>query len=426
MSIELALLSEVLPQQPPKGLMTSNDTKKQHPLDVGRTRPTVPNAYQQRVAQLLTARTQAKIQPILDACADPLVFVDRDGWVGFVNAAACRLLHCQSDDLIGQDAGEFLNYSHADGTPYSAAECPITAALQSGRHSRIDHVLFCRTDGYPVPVTCATRPILEEGRVTGAVISFRDISDRLVLKADYAKKLTEAQQLVTAHSESLVHVSHEIRTSLNAVLGLAQLGIAGAEADRDRQTFSHILEASHFLLEILNNVLDLAKMEAGKLSVHRDPFQPHTLIDQIATQMAVQAEAKGITLRVEKDPNLPETCIGDDVRLRQVLVNLVNNAMKFTSRGTVTLSAGWEETSVLVLRVRDTGIGIAEIDSARLFVRFEQADDATQRHFGGTGLGLAIVRQLVDLMGGEVRVNSRVGEGSTFEVRIPRSNITEP
>ncbi len=424
MSTDPARFDKVLAEPPTKGyrgLLPLREPQKQPTPETDQALPLAPSTYRQRIEALLTVRARTSVQSILDACADPHVCVNNEGWFTLVNAAACRLLRCQTEELIGQNAREILNYSHPDGTPYSAAECPITAALHSGRQSQIDRVTFWRTDGYPLSVTCTTRPIVEGGRVVGAVVGFRDISDRLATEASQAKDLTEAQLLAKAHSESLAYVSHEIRTSLNAVLGLASFGAETTAEATTRETFAHIMDAGQVLLDILNNVLDLAKIEVGKLSISRVSFNPAWLVERAAELISAQVSAKGLTLRAEKDQHLPTTYLGDDSRLLQVLSNLLNNAVKFTSNGTITLWAGWENG--LVLRVSDTGIGIAETQIARLFLPFEQASDLTQRYFGGSGLGLTITKKLVDMMGGEIRVQSSLGQGSTFEIRLPPTPV---
>jgi len=258
----------------------------------------------------------------------------------------------------------------------------------------------------------------EGGKVVGAVISFRDISLHLASEAAHARILAEAQQREKIRSESLAHMSHEIRTPINTVLGLAKLGMHETEGNKTHEILTHIAEAGQILLDTVNSVLDLAKIEAGKLRIQRIPFDLPDVIDRVVDLTAAHAHAKGLTLLIEEDPNLPTLYVGDDLRLSQVLVNLLGNAIKFTSYGTVTLWAGREEKT-LVLRVTDTGIGMTEDQMTRLFTPFEQADDSIFQRFGGTGLGLTITKKLIDLMEGEIRVQSGLGQGSAFEVRLP-------
>jgi len=208
-------------------------------------------------------------------------------------------------------------------------------------------------------------------------------------------------------------MSHEIRTPMNAVLGLAQVGLRESEKRKSWETFTRILDSGQLLLGIVNDILDFSKIEAGRLSLEKRLFSPGDVIDQAVNLVASRAYAKGLAFRLEEPADLPELCSGDDLRIVQVLVNLLSNAIKFTRQGRVTLSA-WREGQELCFRVADTGIGMNPAQLARLFKPFEQADYSTSRLFGGTGLGLAISKRLVDLMGGEIGVESLVGAGSTF------------
>ena len=426
MSIDPAWFDQELISRPTKsyvGLLTHQEPPQHHLTDGSWTQQGL-SVRQQRLDTLLAIRTaelkatETRMQLTIDACPDPLAGVDATGRFTFINPAACDLLNYQAEMLIGRRARGVLHYSHPNGTPYSAAECPITAALRHGRPSRIDQLTFRHADGHPLPVACAVRPMQEGGKVVGAVISFRDISVHLASEAAHARILAEAQQREKIRSESLAHMSHEIRTPINTVLGLAKLGMHETEGNKTHEILTHIAEAGQILLDTVNSVLDLAKIEAGKLRIQRIPFDLPDVIDRVVDLTAAHAHAKGLTLLIEEDPNLPTLYVGDDLRLSQVLVNLLGNAIKFTSYGTVTLWAGREEKT-LVLRVTDTGIGMTEDQMTRLFTPFEQADDSIFQRFGGTGLGLTITKKLIDLMEGEIRVQSGLGQGSAFEVRLP-------
>ncbi|CAK0767311.1 hypothetical protein CCP3SC5AM1_40042 [Gammaproteobacteria bacterium] len=379
----------------------------------------------QHLDALLTIRTgelkafESRIWSILNACAVALAEVDVTGRFTFVNSLACQLLNYKLEALIGHDACEILQCSHPDGTPYSVTECPIITSLHHNLCNHIDHAIFRRATGDVFPVTCVIQPMVEKEKVVGAVINFWDISDRLINETNHVKSIAQAQQQTKLQINSLTqHLSHEIRNPLNTVLGLSQLGRQEATEHKTREIFDHIMEASRTLLDITNSILDLGRIEAGKFRLNHIPFEPKKLIDRAINIASIQASAKGLLLRMEESSTLPEFCIGDDVRLFQILVNLLGNAVKFTSCGTVTLWAEWEK-EVLTLRVTDTGIGMTEEEIMRLFVPFEQANDSTYHRFGGTGLGLFITRKLLDLMEGDIQVCSHPGHGSIFEVKIP-------
>ena len=228
---------------------------------------------------------------------------------------------------------------------------------------------------------------------------------------------TEAERLARVRSEFLANMSHEIRTPLNAILGLAQLGQLGSSGRRAEQHFVRIIESGQHLLAIINDILDYSKIEAGKLSVERIGFDPGHVIDSAVTLTAERAFSSGLDFRVIEEP-LPIHCEGDPLRLSQVLVNLLGNAIKFTECGSITLDAR-VENDMLRLQISDTGIGMSPEQIGRLFQPFEQADGSTTRRFGGTGLGLSISARIVEAMSGSIQVHSTPGAGSTFTVRIP-------
>jgi signal transduction histidine kinase/CheY-like chemotaxis protein len=227
----------------------------------------------------------------------------------------------------------------------------------------------------------------------------------------------EAERMARARSEFVANMSHEIRTPLNAILGLAQLGRRVSAGRQVEQQFTRIFESGQHLLGIVNDVLDSAKIEAGKLTVEQIAIDPGQVIDSAVTLSAERAFARGLDFRV-REGRLPTRCQGDPLRLSQVIVNLLGNAIKFTERGSVTLEAH-ADADTLHLSVSDTGIGMRPEQIERLFEPFEQADSSTTRRFGGTGLGLSISAHLVRAMGGRIEVSSRPGAGTTFFVRLP-------
>jgi signal transduction histidine kinase/FixJ family two-component response regulator/HPt (histidine-containing phosphotransfer) domain-containing protein len=228
---------------------------------------------------------------------------------------------------------------------------------------------------------------------------------------------TEAERLARVRSEFLANMSHEIRTPLNAILGLAQLGQRSSSGRQAEHQFVRIIESGQHLLALINDILDCSKIEAGKLSVERIGFDPGKVIDSAVTLTAERAFTSGLRFEINEQ-SLPVHCEGDPLRLSQVLVNLLGNAIKFTASGSVSLDAK-VDGNLLQLQISDTGIGMSVEQIGRLFRPFEQADGSTTRRFGGTGLGLSISARIVAAMGGEIQVSSTPGVGSTFSVRIP-------
>ena len=247
----------------------------------------------------------------------------------------------------------------------------------------------------------------------------KDITREETLKADLITKAEEARAALDAKRQFVAMMSHEVRTPLTGVLGMIDLVIDTPLTDEQRSMLMRSRESSVALLTIINDILDFSKIEARKLDLESRPLSLKGLVEDVCLSLAPDAARKAIGLSFDVDPAIPEFIVGDSVRLRQILTNLIGNALKFTKEGGVKVTAQRSAEAALQLSVDDTGIGIDPAAIESLFEPFQQADIATTRRYGGTGLGLTIVRQLVDLMGGSVRCESEPNQGSRFVVTLP-------
>ncbi len=370
-----------------------------------------------RTTELLA--TEARATRILDSAADGIYGVDGDARITFINPAACRMLGFTAEQVLGRAAHELFHHSRPDGRPYPAAECAAHQAWRIGRESRVEDETYWHADGHAIPVTLASHPIVEKGEVVGAVVSVVDVSVQRAATQARERALIAAENLARARSEFLANMSHEIRTPMNGVLGFATIGLRNhTDTEKACNAFKKILTSGNQLLSVVNEILDFSKVDAGKLQIEETEMSVGHVLEGALQLVADRARAKGLDLRLEKAADLPPICISDPLRLGQILLNLLTNAVKFTDTGGVTLSAALQGGQ-LAFRVADTGIGMTPEQLDFIFNPFQQADGSTTRKFGGTGLGLAICKRLVELMKGEIRVESIPGSGSLFEVRLP-------
>jgi PAS domain S-box-containing protein len=372
---------------------------------------------QQRTAELVA--TEARASHILQSSADGLIGLDRAGLITFINTAACSMFGYTPEQAIGRSAHLLLHGRKPDGSPYPEKECPGNAVLTSGQPQRIDNEIFWHADGHGIPVMYALHPMIKDGEHAGTVISVVDMTAQRAAAQAREEALAAAENLARVRREFLANMSHEIRTPLNGVLGFAQIGMRNAsQPEKAHNAFEKIITSGNVLLGVINDILDFSKIDAGKIVIEQTDVDLSMLLEEVIDLVGARARGKQIELRLDKAADFPRTCKGDALRLRHVLLNLLSNSVKFTEAGTVTLSASLRQGQ-LVFSVTDTGIGMSGEQIGKLFTPFQQGDGSTTRKFGGTGLGLAISKGLVDLMGGEIRVESRLGAGSTFEVLLP-------
>ena len=388
--------------------------------------------HQHELEALVAERTAAltaseeRLRLIMDSSADGIIGIDTAGAVTFSNAAAETILGYAPGGLLGRDLCAGVDQG-GDADPASSADAGVIhQVIETGEIARFDNGHFRRADGTELPVAFSVCPQRRDGAIVGAVIVFSDATLRREVEQVREQARAAAEHLARIKSEFLANMSHEIRTPLNGVLGMAQVGYrASQDQPRLRESFARILDSGQLLLSVVNDILDFSKIEAGKLRIEEVLIDPGLVVDQVAESIGVATRQKGLSFRVRKSRGLPAACLGDPVRLSQVLLNLLSNAVKFTDRGRVGLYITWV-CGRLFARVTDTGIGMTAEQLEHLFVPFEQADSSTARRFGGTGLGLAITHRLVEMMGGEIRVRSAPGSGSCFSVMLPAVPVAGP
>ena len=328
-----------------------------------------------------------------------------------VNDHACAMLGRSRREMLAMSVPD-IDPNFRDGD-FEA----LTEPLRRQGHARFE--TFNRAvDGRLVPVEVTLYYLEETENESARFITFNsDISARKEAEQEVVEAKRHADAANTAKSAFLANMSHEIRTPMNAIVGLTHLLQRELREPANRDKAEKIATAASHLLSIINDILDLSKIEAGKLSLDEVDFSPRSLFDQVQSLINDKLLAKGLAFSIDVE-GLPLVLRGDVTRLRQALINYLSNAIKFTDRGTISLTARTlEETdSEVTIRfeVADTGVGVPEEAQARLFTAFEQADGSTTRKYGGTGLGLAITRRLARLMGGDVGVESAPGRGSTF------------
>ena len=349
------------------------------------------------------------------------IAVIRDRILQKCNAQLGRIFGRPTENLLGQSTRDW----YADEqTSFDMGK--VYERLRQGDSVRHE-VQMQRADGSVFWSRLSGRAIDPNDLSRGVVWTVEDITD----ERKTADAMREARQIAEdaarTKSDFLANMSHEIRTPMNAIIGMAHLALKTGLNPRQADYIRKIQQSGQLLLGIINDILDFSKIEAGKLTIESTDFELGRVLDNVSVLIAEKASAKGLELINEVAPDVPETLVGDPLRLGQILINYCNNAVKFTERGEVAIKVGKVEETLqdIVLRfeVRDTGIGLAPEQKERMFQSFTQADTSTTRKYGGTGLGLAISKNLTELMGGHVGVESELGKGSTFwfTVRLHKS-----
>ena len=356
---------------------------------------------------------------LLEGAPEAIYGIDTLGLATFCNHACLKMLGYETaSELLGENMHHLAHHTRVDGSLYPIEECQIYQAFKKGEETHVDDEILWRRDGSSFPIEYWSRPIHRGEAIIGSVVTFVDVTERKLADEVLRKAKETAEEGSRAKSEFLANMSHEIRTPLNGVIGMTDLALETELTQEQREYLDTVKLSADSLLSVINDVLDFSKLEADKSDLDVSEFDLREGLEATLRTLALRADQKGLELLCEVGPEVPKFVIGDPNRLRQIVVNLVGNAIKFTAEGEVALKVKADETEgtnpLLQFTVSDSGIGIPPEKQKLIFEPFTQADSTTTRNFGGTGLGLAISKRLVEMMGGRIWVESHPGEGSQF------------
>jgi PAS domain S-box-containing protein len=358
-----------------------------------------------------------RFEALVESANDLIFSCDRDGNIQFFSQAGETLLGYTEEAARKLNLRVLLESEFLDSLQLLRDDSGV---LASGINRQVK---FCRADGSTFWGDLGLKQLPNLSGVSGILGVVRDVSQQKAIELELQRAKNAAEEADRAKSEFLANMSHEIRTPMNGVIGMAQL-LRDSPLNEDQRGFVDTIRASgETLIKVINDILDFSKFESGKVVLDPQPFNARHMFEHIVDSLDPEASAKGLYLSLYLPQDLPRILVGDEVRIRQVLWNLLGNAVKFTRNGGIDIRVRvrHDELAYCEFEIRDTGIGMNEEQLEKIFQPFAQADASTTRRFGGTGLGLAICQQLVKAMEGELRVESELGKGSCFVFALPLS-----
>lgn len=369
-------------------------------------------------AEESVAANEARFRSMVEDSWEVIFLIDGEGGVRYMSSAVSRVLGYSEEEVLGQSV-----FRRMHARDVSAARQLLAKSLATPNLPVVGECKYRRKDRVWRWFEYTIRNMLDNPAVGALVVISRDCTERIEREAELQRALKAAEAATRAKSEFLANMSHEIRTPMNGILGMTDLALSAEITPEQREYLETIKSSADSLLAVINDILDFSKIEAGKLDLERVEFDLVKTLGPALKALALQAGRKGLELNFLVEAEVPASVVTDPGRLRQVLVNLVGNAIKFTERGEVNVGvlseAGEDGTDWLRFSVQDTGIGISPEKQRAIFDSFAQADSSVTRRYGGTGLGLTIARRLVEIMGGRLWLKSAPGEGSTFYFTVP-------
>jgi PAS domain S-box-containing protein len=374
---------------------------------------------------------------LIEASLDPLVTISNEGKITDMNQATADITGCSRDELTGTDFFDYFTEPQKAREVYqevfangSVADLPLTLRHKEGKLTdvRFNGSVYKDYRGNVLGAVIVARDVTEQKRIATELTEAKIAAEMATRIAEEAKRKAEiatriAEDAVKAKQQFLSNMSHEIRTPMNAIIGFTKV-LLRTDLTAKQNEYLHAIKLSgDALIVLINDILDLAKVDAGKMTFVKTPFKMASSISAMLHLFETKIQEQNLELVTVYDSRIPEVLVGDPIRLHQIILNLVSNAVKFTSEGKITVSVELlEEDAVnakILFTVTDTGIGIAESKIDKIFENFQQASSVTSRIYGGTGLGLAIVKQLVEPQGGIIKVSSKINEGSSFSFTLP-------
>ena len=426
-----------------KELAFQNDEKEKRAAELVIANKELAFQNDEKVKRAAELRVANYARGLIEASRDPLVTISPEGKITDMNQATVYITGIDREQLIGSDffayftdpqmAREVYQEVFAKGT---VADSPLTLRHKAGKLTDVlfNGSVYKNDEGNVLGVVIVARDVTDQKRIATELIEAKFAAERATVLAEEAQAKAEsatgiAENAVKAKQQFLSNMSHEIRTPMNAIIGFTKVVLKTELTDKQKEYLTAIKLSGDTLIVLINDILDLAKVDAGKMTFEKIPFKLAASVSAMVHLFETKIQEKNLALVMEYDTKIPEVLVGDPVRLHQVILNLVSNAVKFTSEGTITVGVRMlvqdKDKVILEFAVTDTGIGIEEDKLGTVFDDFQQATSGTSRLYGGTGLGLAIVKNLVEPQGGTINVRSRVGVGSTFSFILSFGKTTE-